>query len=683
MAQRAPTIATLFQNALSAMRSGNANDTREICQRILQENPTHADALHLLGVAERELGNAEASIQFIQSSLRLRPGIPAAYHNLGAAHQNLSDYEQAASCYQQAIDLNPKHIHARYSLGCMLGKLGKHAEAETHFRHAIRLNPAFAEAHHDLASYLAILDKKDEALHHARAASDIKPDAPLYLLLLAKLLVDKGDAAEASALYNRCVSLRPDWPMAWFARLHALPRIYRSSAQIDEYRQLWRKHLQQWVHALDKGFSTPSSELLETLTSGTNFFLHYQGQNDQELQQAYADSLTRIAHTLFPDYAKPRRSPHNAGEACNKRIRIGFVSAFFRRHSVFKSHGRFVSELDPEQFETFAYYLGKKTDQATQEIRARSDHFYQLGDDIPQIVQQIDQDQLDILFYTDIGMEPRIQALAPLRLAPVQMTSWGHPVTSGLASIDYYLSSELMEPDDAQAQYSETLIRLPGLGVNYPRPEPSSLTPTDIEDPGYRSGPIFLCSQSLFKLLPDNDAVFPQIAQRVGACRFWFVGAAGEHFIAPFKLRLAACFQQHGLAFDDYVHIFPRLSQDAFLALNQAADVGLDSFHWSGFNSSMEAFAQQLPVVTIPGNSMRSRHTAACLQRMQLGELIAQDIEQFIGIATELGLNSALRENIRKKIQRHSHQLFDDPEPIRAFEKLAIEAVRNHHSAES
>ena len=83
--------------------------------------------------------------------------------------------------------------------------------------------------------------------------------------------------------------------------------------------------------------------------------------------------------------------------------------------------------------------------------------------------QQIADERFDILLYADIGMEPFSYFLAFSRLAPVQCVTWGHPDTTGLRSIDYYISNDIAEPEDGQESYTETLVRLPGVQSWYPR----------------------------------------------------------------------------------------------------------------------------------------------------------------------------------------------------------------------
>ena len=155
--------------------------------------------------------------------------------------------------------------------------------------------------------------------------------------------------------------------------------------------------------------------------------------------------------------------------------------------------------------------------------------------------------------------------------------------------------------------------------------------------------PIFLCAQSLFKLLPRHDRLYPEIASRVGACRFWFIAHGVAALTERFRRRLGRAFAAHGLDADDYCQIVPRLGQAEFLGLNRLADVVLDSVSWSGGNTTFDAVAMDKPVVTLPGPLMRSRVSAAILGMMGIEETVAADTDDYIAIAARLATDAVWR----------------------------------------
>ena len=194
-----------------------------------------------------------------------------------------------------------------------------------------------------------------------------------------------------------------------------------------------------------------------------------------------------------------------------------------------------------------------------------------------------------MLIYLDIGMRPKIQILSSLRLAPIQCNTYGHPVTSGFKNIDYYFSSELMENQNSQKYYSEKLITLPGLGINYESPNLSKIKKPEIVNKSNVT--IFLNFQSLFKLLPQDDHIYLDILKKYPNCCFWFIHGMNNSITSIFKERISKLFQKEGYSFEKYSYFHPRCGQDEFFGLVEESDIILDSLNWSGGNTSLEAIS--------------------------------------------------------------------------------------------
>jgi protein O-GlcNAc transferase len=273
-----------------------------------------------------------------------------------------------------------------------------------------------------------------------------------------------------------------------------------------------------------------------------------------------------------------------------------------------------------------------------------------------------------------------IRSAIGLRLAPVQCCWWGHPVTTGLETIDFFLSSDLMEPEDAQTHYSEQLIRLPNIGLTYKQPNlPAIVKSRDMFglDP---DDFIYLSSQSLFKYLPQYDATYPRIAMQVQNAKFVFLGNPSSTVTATFADRLAKAFDGFGLDANDYCRIQPRLFSDDFLNLNQASDVLLDTFSWSGGNTTLEGICCGLPVVTCPGRYMRGRHSYAMLKMMGVTETIAEDLDAYIFIASRLGNDREFYDRIRNSITTNRHLLYNDRTCLRELEDFYRRVVETHQN---
>jgi predicted O-linked N-acetylglucosamine transferase (SPINDLY family) len=211
------------------------------------------------------------------------------------------------------------------------------------------------------------------------------------------------------------------------------------------------------------------------------------------------------------------------GVATREGIRVGLVSAHIRDHAVWSAIIKgWCQHLDRQRFSLHLFYTGKVQDQETSLARSQATHFVHMTEGLGQLVDAILGQQLDVILFPEVGMDAMTVKLASLRLAPVQIASWGHPETTGLPTVDYYLSAEDFEPEGAEANYREQLFALPHLGCCY---EPLRLTPPDLDLVALgvdTTSPLLVCPGSPFKYAPQHDWVFVEVARRLGRCQFIF-----------------------------------------------------------------------------------------------------------------------------------------------------------------
>jgi predicted O-linked N-acetylglucosamine transferase (SPINDLY family) len=293
-----------------------------------------------------------------------------------------------------------------------------------------------------------------------------------------------------------------------------------------------------------------------------------------------------------------------------------------------------------------------------------------------ELAQTIKNDALDVLIYPEMGMDPNLFTMAGLRLAPVQACAWGHPMTTGHANMDYYFSCAQMEPDNAQAAYSERLALLPGVGTYYAKPpEPiiNAGQPSLREELSIGADAVLaLYPQSLFKIHPDCDALIAKVmVANPSLVLIMFAGRSTQltnAFITRFKLAL----KQQGMDeanMPGRIKILPSVDHNGYKRINQACDFMLDTLYWSGGNTSLDALARGLPIVTLPSNQMRGRQTMAMLKLLDVPELIAKDGEDYIQIAARLTSDLAWRAKLSAKIRTNDAALFADEAPIKALEQ--------------
>jgi predicted O-linked N-acetylglucosamine transferase (SPINDLY family) len=413
-------------------------------------------------------------------------------------------------------------------------------------------------------------------------------------------------------------------------------------------------------------------DLAGAVGSSQPFYLAYQGHNDRDLQRIYGELLCRVMAARYPTPA----FPPPPGE--DEKVRLAIVSGYFRGHTVWKLLIRgWLNQLDRRKFAIFGYHIGGDRDSETEAAAALCERFVEGPMSGERWRDEILADAPHIVLYPEVGMDPVAAWLAAQRLAATQCLSWGHPETTGYPTLDYFLSSALMEPADADEHYTERLVRLPNLSICY---EPPNVKPV----PGERAqltlrdtATVFWSGQSLFKYLPQFDQVFPRIAKEVGDCQFVFIEFhRGPQVTAAFRARLEGAFAEFGLEASQYCVILPRLDLDHFVAAIGFCDIVLDTISWSGGNTTLEGLAQDTPIVTLPGPMMRGRHTKAILEMMGIEETIAETVDDYVAIAVRLARDAAWRQAIRERIAANKHRVYRDRVPIAALEEFLSRAAR-------
>jgi predicted O-linked N-acetylglucosamine transferase (SPINDLY family) len=244
-------------------------------------------------------------------------------------------------------------------------------------------------------------------------------------------------------------------------------------------------------------------------------------------------------------------------------------------------------------------------------------------------------------------------------------------MTSGLPTIDYFLSAEDLEPPDAVEHYSESLIRLPHLGCCYQRfamPEAGQGMPPLA---GLRTNVPLLVSPGVpYKYAPQHDHVFVDIAKRLRSCQIVFFTNRLGHLSDLLKRRLEEAFAAEGLNFADTCLFVPWLDRAGFHRLLRQASVCLDTIGFSGFNTAMEAIECGLPTVTTAGRFLRGRFAAGILRRMGLADLVAETNDAYVELVVRLAGDASYLRDVRHAIEERRHCLFGDLEPVRGMEQV-------------
>ncbi|HTI82399.1 MAG TPA: radical SAM protein [Acetobacteraceae bacterium] len=632
------------------VRDGKLEQAEAVCRAALSTN-ANAAALHGLGLVRFQRGDLAGAAHYLRVAYDLAHE-PRHGHNLAICLCATGDVQGAIDIERAVITADPSYVPAQINLADMLAGAGHSDEAGTVLA--------------SLARRAVGADNEAVATDTARRLMAL-PDNDAALLNLALFLRFAGWEAISDEL-ARCVLRREPDDLAgrFILAMGRLAIVAASEADVASRRAAYTTALAELEAATADAAPHRLARAAPYTGDAKPFLLAYQGECDRDLQQSYGRIVTRIASAAHPPPSlAPRRSA--------APLRIGFASAYFHLHSVSKLFAGWMCQLDPARFAVFGYQLGSARDAMSDSLSAACTRFIRA--DLPDMAwrDRILADRLDVLIYPEIGMHPLPVRLACARLAPVQCVAWGHPVTTGLPDIDYFLSSDLMEPADGDAHYTERLVRLPNLSIYYePLPDRGGvMSRTAIGVPS--NAVLYLCCQSIFKYQPRYDYVFPRIAARVPNARFVFIRYR-EMPTQEFTARLSRCFAEAGLDARHHITLIPPVPHEDFPALLRASDVYLDSIGWSGGNTTLEALACDLPVVTTPTSLMRGRHSTAILRHIGLGDSVAASIPEYIDFAVALAEPKA-RSPLSHAVRAAKPGLYRDIVPIEALAEFLIKAV--------
>ena len=682
------------------LRAGDAAGARAVADTLLSGANVSAgertDALKLRSRAHEALRNLRAAIADLEGAVALAPRDSRLFNELGILYADAGDPARAVAGFRRAVELDPAYARAWNNLGNAERAAGHASAAEAAFEHASRADPRYALAWANLGALRRERGEDAGAETALTRALEIDPQQRVALLALAGLRRQQGAVDAAIALYTRAVQRDPRDANAFFqlagtlaerddlaaarqaydaafardagllrallGRHLTLPMVPASVEAVAQARARYATGLEALARELPQRAAALSAERVVDELRWTNFLLAYQGDDDRALQSRYGDLASGVAAERAPQWAGPVRARAEA-----PRIRVGFVSAFFRDGTAGRYFEHWITGLARDRFEVHVYHLAPGSDALTQRIAARADAFHHCLRWRPaQLAARLRSDALDVLVYPELGMDATTFAVGALRLAPVQCAAWGHPVTTGLPTIDRYFTAAAMEPEHAESHYREALERLPGLGTRYAMPRaPGDGTREAFGLPP--DAPLLLCPQSLFKIHPANDALFARVL--AAASRAQLVLFEGRHhaLTAAYLARLDRALDAQGVARTGRVHVLPQCAHDDYLRINTLCEAMLDTLHWSGGNTSLDAIACGLPIVTLPGAHMRGRQSAGMLQLIGVPDSIAADADDYVRIATRVVRERAWRATLAQRIERNRAMLFDDPAPVDAF----------------
>ncbi|BBO66743.1 hypothetical protein DSCA_06730 [Desulfosarcina alkanivorans] len=658
-----PQEADAWNNlGLACQETGDYQAAESSFLKLIEINPEQAGAYVHLGNLYDRLGRFEQAISAYDSALALDPENHRIYNNKGHVLDRSGRIRQAIDCYQRALSLRPVYPECLHNLGIAVLRDGHPGDAMRYFSQALDADPEMLRVHNSIGNAYKALGKTEDAIGQYRRAIDKAPDFLEAWQNLGCIYAESGQPDKAAACYDEVLKKKGDFGLE-VKRAMLLPLFYESNDDIIRSRT-------DFIRRVDRLLEGPPNRLedpyLQIRNTNHNLALH--GLNDRSIREKIARFYLKSSPGLA--WSSPTlKNTRQAGE----KIKIGFLSRYLYNHTIGNLYEGVIEHLPRDKFQVIVFRIPEKQDHVSTAIDRSVDEVVILPQDLVHAREQVASRMLDILFFPEIGMDAFTYFLAFSRLAPIQIKR-GFPVTSGIPNVDYFISCAFFEPPEAQDHYSEALIRLKRSGYCYRRPR---IDTPQVNRETYglpRRGRLYACLQSIFKFHPEFDALLGKILKKDPDGHLVLLGGLHHNW----RNRWLGRFKKHHADVSDRIVFLPQLGREEFISMFTIVDAVLDTIHFSGGNTSLECFANNVPVVTWPSPFMRGRLTAGFYGMMGIEDCIADDYDHYVDLALRLANDKPWKEKISQLLETKSAVLFDDFESVRELEGLFEKLVKQH-----
>lgn len=635
-------------------RLGRPEEALEYHRHVVGKVPSHPDPIFNLGNTLSALGRTSEAEQMFRRVLALRPDHLGALNNLGITLREQGRIQEAAACHQQALRLRPDDPDVLCNLGAALQDLGRAGAALETLERAHRLAPSNIDVLCNLADTLGRSERSVEAEAAWARALEIDPSSRRVCEGVGAFFCKQGDAERARPHLQRQAQAEPSQLLPQLRAEGLCPTVFPDVETMDAFRSGLASTLdafreRRWALDLDR---IPGSGC------EPSFNLPFHGRDDLPLKRKYAQLLQQVLPRELP-LARRSGKPH-LGIVVTRGHEGVFVN------SVLANIRRFTAG---RMRITVAGAPGSLP--ALKESTGHPDvSFMPLASPFSQLLRDLREAQFDLLYYHEVGSDTLNYFLPYFRLAPVQCTTWGIQVTTGIPNMDYYLSSRWTEAENGDAHYSEKLIRLDTLlKQRKPLESPPQRQRADFGLP--EKGTLYFCPQHLGKLHPEFDPVIHEILARDAGGMLVLVEWPSA-FVAR---QITERFRRTIPDVAGRVRILPHLGQDDYRGLLKLSDLLLDPFHFVGVNSTYDALSLHKPIVTLPGKFQRGRYTLGCYRKMDLDDCLAKSPREYVEIALRLARERDYRESVAERIAEALPVLFDHKAIAAELEECMVERI--------
>lgn len=587
------------RRAIELFQRGQDAQVVPLARELARRYPDHGLGWMLLGASLKRQGQLAQALEPQQRAVALMPGRAELLGNLGSTCYHLGRFEEAERHYRDALALQPGHADTLFNLGRLQTRQERFAESAATFSQLIGLQPGDGEAHAELGIARAGLEQWIEAEGHYRRALELGHRDAVVLDHLARALLEQGRPQEALTMVRQA------------AALEASPAVLRNVLFI-------RNHV-------------PDHEAPQLPPQA------------RQLDAAIASAAGGV-------------QPRWSCDAQPAVLRVGVVSGDLRRHPVASYLVGFLAAARAHGLAFHAYSTSVREDAVTQRLKADFTGGWRCieGLTAAQAAEAIAADGIHILI--DLAGHTagnRLDVFA-LRPAPLQLTWYGIPATTGLACIDFMLSAPHADQPGDQAWFAERLARLPESWFCYAPLEPA---PEVAPLPAHANGHVTFGSfNSLSKINGAVVRTWARVLQAVPGSRLVLRNWQLSH--EAMRQLVRRRFSEHGVDAGRLDLEGPIVSLAEHLGRYGRVDIALDPYPYVGGTTTTEAMFMGVPVLTLRGSGRMLRIGESLLHLAGLADWIAPDEDAYVAqaaaFAADLPALAGVRAGLRPRLQATS-----------------------------
>lgn len=544
-------------------------------------------------------GDISAAEIFLKNAVRADPRCITAHHLLAKLAKDTGRMEAAVDCYAEAVkvDVCPADVFLEY--GELLQRLGQYGKAESLYRGALEKMPDAFLILINFGTLLNLTGKNGEAETVCRQALDIDPESFVAMTLYADIMRNRGKTKTAVEWYRKALEKKPGFMVAFSNMLLSL------NYSDHDPDSVFRDH-QNWAEVMSAG----------------------------------------VQKTPGPPAVMP---------GPGARIKVGYVCANFKTHSVSYYTEAFLKHHDRGRFEIYCYSDVVKADPVTMKFKSFEVQWRDISalDDV-QVFETVRTDGIHILVDLDGHAGNRRLPVFLKKAAPIQVTYCGYPNTTGISEMDYRLTDEWADPAGEEKYYSEELVRLPHGFLCY---TPPSYAPDVSPPPCRKNGFVTFGSfNNLSKITRDVVLVWASILKRAPDSVLVLKNRSFQD--ERMRDRYIKLFKEQGVEFGRIMCRPPSATQEEHLRMYGCIDIGLDTFPYNGTATTCEALWMGVPVIAFRGDRHRSCVTYSLYSQLKLPEFCAEDPKGYVEAAVSLAHDreklADVRNTLREKITASS-----------------------------